>query len=74
MPRTTINIDAAVLRELRARQSRDGKPLGRLVSELLTSALGDSDRGSPTPFHWTSQIMGARPDFQDKEAVRLATS
>ena len=71
MPRTTIDIDAAVLRELKERRRREGKTLGRLVSELLARALSAESREEPT-FAWTSQPMGARVDLDDKEAVRRA--
>ena len=71
MPRTTIDIDAAVLRELERRKRREGKTLGRLVSELLASALGRDDEPS-TPLSWSTRPMGARVDLEDKEAVRRA--
>jgi hypothetical protein len=69
MPRTTIDIDAAVLRELDARKRREGKTLGRLVSELLAAALERGD-DPPQPFEWYSQPMRALVDLEDKEAVR----
>jgi hypothetical protein len=69
LPRTTIDIDAAVLRELERRKRRDGKPLGALVSELLAAALRHEDESQP-PFSWTTRRMGARVDLGDKEAVR----
>lgn len=72
MARTTIDIDAAVLRELKKRQKREGKTLGRLVSELLAGALGQSQEPAPLPFAWTSKSMKARVDLEDKEAVRRA--
>lgn len=71
MPRTTIDIDAAVLRELERRKRREGKTLGRLVSELLASALERGDEPTPT-FEWYSQPMRALVDLEDKEAVRRA--
>jgi hypothetical protein len=71
MTRTTIDIDAAVLRELKERQQREGKTLGELVSELLASAL-DREETAPVPFTWTSRRMRARVDLEDKEAVRRA--
>ena len=37
--RTTLDIDDPVLRELKRRQAREGKSLGRLVSDLLARAL-----------------------------------
>ena len=71
MPRTTIDIDAAVLRELDRRKRREGKTLGRLVSELLASALARSGEES-RPLDWQSKPMNARVDLEDKEAVRRA--
>lgn len=72
MPRTTIDIDAAVLRELKRRQRREGKSLGQLVSELLAAALRGEGREEPTPFTWVAKEMGARVDLEDAEAVRRA--
>jgi hypothetical protein len=74
MPRTTINIDAPVLRDLKRLQKRTGQPLGRLVSDLLARALGqEADRNLPAaPFRWISRPMGARVDLADKEALRAA--
>lgn len=72
MPRTTIDIDPTVLRELKKRQRRDGKSLGRLVSELLTVALGSDEPESPGPLRWAARSMTARLDLEDKEAVRRA--
>ncbi len=72
MPRTTIDIDAAVLRELRRRQRREGKSLGQLVSELLAAALRGEGREEAVPFTWVAKDMGARVDLEDAEAVRRA--
>lgn len=74
MPRTTINLDAPVLRELKRLQKRERKPLGRLISELLAQALQSHRPAESTtvPFAWTSRSMRARIDLTDKEAVRAA--
>lgn len=69
MPRTTIDIDAAVLRRLKERKRREGKSLGQLVSELLAAALRDPDLDAHE-LRWTSRPMGALVDLDDKEAVR----
>jgi len=71
MPRTTIDIDASVLDELRARQRREGKTLGRLASELLATALHETEPdGEEEPFRWKSHRMGKpRVDLEDKEAL-----
>jgi len=71
MPRTTLDIDAPILRDLKRLQKRERKSLGRLVSDLLAQALGS--RGTAPPqgrtFAWVSRPMGARVDLADKEAV-----
>ena len=72
MTRTTIDIDAAVLRLLKERKRREGKTLGQLVSELLAASLRGDDAPGPRELDWTSRPMGARVDLKDKEAVRRA--
>jgi hypothetical protein len=72
MPRTTLNLDAPILRDLRRLQKREGKSLGRLVSDLLAQALqhARSDQTPGPEFHWHAQPLGARVDLGDKEAIR----
>jgi len=70
--RTTIDLDPTILRQLKRRQRREGKTLGRLVSELLAEALQDDVPRTETPFGWTAVPMGARVDLDDPEAVRRA--
>lgn len=73
MPRTTIDIDATVLRELKRRQRRENKSLGRLASELLAAALADDvRRDDQQPFEWRSAAMNARVDLADKVALHGA--
>lgn len=74
MPRTTINLDAPVLRDLKRLQKREGKPLGRLVSELLAQALRShrSTDSQGLEFIWTTRPMRARVDLADKDAVQAA--
>ena len=73
MIRTTIDIDPAILRELNARKRREGKTLGRLVSELLADALqGERLDGGAPQVHWSSAPMRARLDLEDAEALRRA--
>ncbi len=75
LPRTTLDIDATVLDELRRRQRAEGKSLGQLASELLACAIGEGDGGQaiePAPLRWTTRRMGARVDLEDAEAVRSA--
>jgi hypothetical protein len=68
MPRTTVDIDASVLRELKKRQRREHKPLGQLVSELLARAIELEEYASP-PFAWVAKDLRPRVDLEDKDAV-----
>jgi len=72
MPRTTIDIEASVLRDLKRLQKREGKSLGQLVSELVARALAAAGEEASQPFSWTSRPMRARVDLEDEEAVRAA--
>lgn len=73
MPRTTLNLDASVLRELRHRQRRQGTSLGQLASELLARALAsDQTSAQQPPFTWYAQPMGARVDLDDRDALETA--
>jgi hypothetical protein len=69
--RTTIDLDASVLRELKRLQKREGKALGPLVSDLVAQALAlrKASSKSGRPFTWISRPMGARVDLADKAAV-----
>ncbi len=71
MPRTTIDLDATVLRDLKDRGRREGKSLGQVASELLATSLRQDPVVPPT-FTWTSKPMDARVDLEDREAVYQA--
>ena len=45
--RTTIDIDDPILKDLKRLQKREGKSLGRLVSDLLAQALANSRKAPP---------------------------
>jgi hypothetical protein len=70
MARTTLDIDTPLLRELKELQKKEGRSLGRIVSQLLAEALAHrkTSRRGP-PFAWTIRPMGARVDLSDKDAV-----
>jgi hypothetical protein len=74
MPRTTLDIDASVLRELKRRRRASGRSIGQIASELLSAALrGPSPAAPPgAPIRWRSARMAARVDVGDKEALRRA--
>jgi hypothetical protein len=69
-----VDIDAAVLRDLKRLQRREGKALGQLISELVAVALSRERTGDneAPPFRWTVRSMKARVDLEDKEAVYAA--
>jgi hypothetical protein len=72
--RTTINIDAPILKELKKLMKKEGKSLGRLVSDLLAQALQlrKASRPRPRQNRWISRDMGARINLDDKEALYAA--
>ena len=71
MPRTTVDIDTPILKDLKRLQKQQGKSLGRLVSDLLAESLARhrSSRTQATPFTWVSRTMQARVDLSDKDAL-----
>jgi hypothetical protein len=70
MPRTTVDIDASVLRELKKRQVRERKTLGQLVSELLAKAIeSENHTPEPRPFNWVTKDLQPRIDIEDKDAL-----
>lgn len=71
MPRTTIDLDPAVLRELRRRSRSEGKSMGQVASEVLGTALAARRPTPPPAFEWTSADLGLPlVDLEDREAVR----
>lgn len=74
MARTTLDLDATVLRELKRRKRASGRSIGSIASELLAKALHEAGAKAtpPSPMRWRSARMGARVDLDDKEAVRRA--
>ena len=72
--RTTVDIDDPILRDLKKIQQKEGKSLGRLISDLLAQAIGErrSPKTSAKPAQWISKAMGARVDTADREALYAA--
>ena len=72
MPRTTVNIDGPILKEVKALRKGQRRSLGRVTSELLAEARalrrGGRRRSEPA-LRWFSQRMEARVDLDDKDAV-----
>ena len=74
VPRTTLDIDGSVLRDLRDRAHSEGKSMGQLASELLARSVApDEEGGASAPISWISRDLGTpRVDLEDKEALRAA--
>ncbi|MCA1726240.1 MAG: antitoxin [Actinobacteria bacterium] len=72
MPRTTVNLDASVLRELKRRAAQEGKSLGDVISEIAAPALARVASEGPKRLRWKTASMGAKVDLEDDEAVRRA--
>jgi plasmid stability protein len=71
MPRTTLDLDPTVLRELRRRSAAEGRSMGRLASELLMRSLSGEEAAKVRSFEWRTADLGEpRVDLEDKEAVR----
>jgi hypothetical protein len=70
MPRTTVDIDMPVLKEIKSLQKKEHRALGQIVSQLLSEALARrrTPRKAPS-FKWTSRSMRAVVDLTDKEAL-----
>lgn len=70
MPRTTVNIDAPILNDLKRLQKKLSKSLGRLVSDLLADAIRRFERAeAPPPFTWATSEGRLLVDPLDKETV-----
>lgn len=70
--RTTIDIDDPILKEIKRLQRRQGKSMGRLVSDLLAQSLAASKAsgaGAAPAFQWAAKPMRSRVDLADKHAV-----
>lgn len=73
MARTTVDIDDPVLDDLKRLQRKQGKSLGRLISDLLSRALSQEKNTAPRPkrLQWISKNMGEPlVDLDDKDAVQ----
>ncbi len=71
--RVTVDIDEAVLREVKAIHQKEGRSTGAVVSELLADALAQR-RTMPEQLtlRWTARPMKALVDLADRAAVHAA--
>lgn len=69
MSRTTLDLDAAVTRELRRRAERERKSMGQVASEALAQAFAATP-AEPASFRWVTRPMGLPlVDLEDKDAL-----
>lgn len=70
MPRTTLDLDATVLADLRRRAAAEGKSMGQVASEALAGSLGDESPVEAQPLNWATKDMGRfKIDLEDKDAI-----
>jgi plasmid stability protein len=69
MPRTTLDIDATVLVDLRRRAATEGKSMGQVASELLVIGMDDERIRELPPLKWARKDLGLKVDLEDKDAV-----
>jgi len=70
MPRTTIDIEAPILDELKRLQEKEGISLGALASNLLADALAARKKpGAMRRLRWNARKMEARVSLEDKDAI-----
>ena len=70
MPRTTLDIDASVLRELKEESARRRKSMGAVASELLARSLVTEKKDAVVPeFWWPVMSAPMLVDIDDKEAL-----
>jgi hypothetical protein len=70
MPRTTVDIDLPILKEIKRIQREEGLSMGKLISRLLADALSRRERKpTGTEFQWVSRRMNPHIDVADKETV-----
>jgi hypothetical protein len=73
--RTTVDLDEPVLRDLKRLQKQENKTLGRLISELVSSALAARRKAAVEPAReltWLTRPMNPRIDLSDKDALYKA--
>ena len=69
--RTTLDIDAPILADLKRIGQAEHISMGRLVSDLLGRALHEATARQPPPveFAWIDKPMDAKVDLGDREAL-----
>lgn len=70
VPRTTLDLDATILEQLRRRAADEHKSMGQVASERLAIGLADRGGAAQAPLNWPRKRMGRpRVDLEDKDAL-----
>ncbi len=70
MPRTTLDLDASVLEQLRSLARFEHKSMGQLASERLAVALSEDTSAEAVPLRLPTWSMGKpKVDLYDKDAL-----
>jgi hypothetical protein len=70
MARTTLDLDASILEQLRRRAASERKSMGQVASERLAVGLREDALCETSPLRWPTRRMGKpRVDLEDKDAV-----
>ncbi|MEM1157696.1 MAG: DUF2191 domain-containing protein [Verrucomicrobiota bacterium] len=70
--RTTIDINDALLQELRQRSGQSGTPFKRVVNEVLQAGLGLLDQAKTSkPYRVKSHPLGLKPAFRGQSMNQL---
>jgi hypothetical protein len=74
VPRTTVDLDALILHQLKLRAREEGKSLGEVISEIVAPSLAATPPPTRPPLlHWHTSRMGpSNVDLEDKDALRRA--
>jgi hypothetical protein len=70
--RTTLDLDPAVLLELRRRKRETGRSISQLASELIAGEMARTDVSGVRRLAWRRARMGARVNLGDKAALSRA--
>ena len=72
--RTRVDIDDPILKEVKSLGKKEGKSLGRIVSDLLARSLRTRRTAGKErkARRWITRPMASRVDLADKEAVCVA--
>ena len=70
MVRTTVDIDSPILKEIKDLQKKEGRSMGKIISQLLVEALTRRKSSTEMPsVRWASQPMHALVELADKDEV-----